>query len=154
MCWGVANNLTGQGSCLYCVGSFAQQSAKMTFHLELLYWNCQSEYVLCETQSGGLCLDNFDLRCKSLRLVVIKVRFYYVNVLSGAGCPAKWAFQRDNSAPRSFFPSFFCDWCLRIPFEIADTKLSSKKVNSKLLQSDSSAPILSRQWAAFVSPAF
>ena len=43
---------------------------------------------------------------------------------------------------------------ISIPFEISDTELSSKQVYSKLLQSDSSAPILSCQWASFVSPTF
>lgn len=41
-----------------------------------------------KTQSGGPCLDNIDLRYKSLRLVVMTVPFYYVNILSGAGCLA------------------------------------------------------------------
>ena len=44
--------------------------------------------MLCETQSSSLCLDSFELRCKSLRLVVITVLFYYANILSGAGCLA------------------------------------------------------------------
>ena len=47
-----------------------------------------------KTQSGGLGLDNFDLRCKSLRLAGmastlgsrVTVPFSCVNILSGAGC--------------------------------------------------------------------
>ena len=68
------------------MGSLAHQSIKMAFYLELLYGNRQSQYVLCETQSGGLCLNDFDLRCRSLRLVVMTVPFYYVNTRSGVGC--------------------------------------------------------------------
>ena len=43
---------------------------------------------------------------------------------------------------------------LRPPSMIAGIELSSKKVYSKLLQSNSAAPILSHHWAPFVSPAF
>ena len=66
----------------------------------------------------------------------------------------EWAFLRDNSAPSAFSPSSFYDSCLSILFEIADTELSSKKVYSNLLQSNSAGPILSHHWAPFVSPAF
>ena len=66
----------------------------------------------------------------------------------------EWAFLRDNSAPGAFSPSSFYDSCLSILSEIADTELSSKKVYSKLLQSNSPGPILSHHWTPFVSPAF
>ena len=92
-----------------------------------------------KTQSGGLCPDNFDLRCKSLRFVVMTVPFYHVNILSGAGCLAL-----DPNRP-------FREITLRL---VADTELTSKKVYSKLLQSDSSAPILLCEWGSFVSPTF
>ena len=55
----------------------------------------------------------------------------------------EWAFLRDNSAPSAFSPSSLYDSCLSILSEIADTELSSKKVYSKLLQSNSAGPILS-----------
>ena len=109
------------------------------------------------TQSGGLCPDNFDLRCKSLRFVVMKVPFYYVNIFSGAGCLAldpNGPFRGITLRLVAFFRFSFYDSCLSIPFEIADTELSSKKVYSKLLQSHSSAPILLCEWGSFVSPSF
>lgn len=67
---------------------------------------------------------------------------------------AEWAFLRDNSAPSVLFPRSFYDSCMSILSEIADTDLSSKKVYLKLLQSNSSAPILSCHWSPFVNPAF
>ena len=66
----------------------------------------------------------------------------------------EWAFLRDTSGLSAFFPSSFYDSCLNILSEIADTELSSKKVYSKLPQSNSSAHILPRHWAPFASPAF
>ena len=66
----------------------------------------------------------------------------------------EWAFLRDNSAPSALFLASFYDSCLSVLSEIADTELSFKKVYSKLLQSNSSAPILSRHWAPFFIPAF
>ena len=83
------------------------------------------------------------------------VSFYYVNILSGVGCLAldpNGPFRAITLRLVAFFPSSFYDSWLNIPFEIADTELSSKKVYSKVLQSDSSGPILSRQWGSFVSP--
>ena len=67
---------------------------------------------------------------------------------------AEWAFLRDNSAPSVLFPRSFYDSCISILSEIADTELSSKKVYLKLLQSNSSAPILSCHWSPFVNPVF
>ena len=110
-----------------------------------------------KTQYRVLCLEDFALRCKSLRLVVMTVSFYYVNILSGSGCLAldsKGPFRGISLRLVAFFSSSFYDSCSSIPFEKADTELSSKKVYSKLLQSDSSAPILSCQWASFVSTIF
>ena len=92
-------------------------------------WNSRMETVsrntcFLKTQSGGLDLDNFGLRCKSLRLV---------GMASTLGCPSdssfflckyfvgrrlsrlrpEWAFLRDNYAPSALFPSSFYDSCLR-----------------------------------------
>ena len=117
-----------------------------------------------KTQSGDLGLDNFDLRCKSLRLVGMASTpgspsdssFFLCKYFVGCRLSRlrpEWAFLRDNSAPSALYPSSFYDSCLSILSEMADTELSSK-VYSKLLQSNSSASILSRHWAPFVSPAF
>ena len=67
-----------------------------------------------KTQNRVLCLDDFDLRCESLRLVVMTVPFYYVNIFVGrrlSRLGPKWAYRRDNSAPSSFLPASFHDQC-------------------------------------------
>ena len=127
----------------------------MAFHLELLYGNCRNTCFL-KTQSSGLGLDNFDLRCKSLSLA---------GMVSTLGSPSdssyflckyfvgrrlsrlrpEWAFLKDNSAPSAFSSSSFYDSCLSI---------LSSKVYSTPLQSNSPGPILSHHWAPFVNPAF
>ena len=113
-------------------------------------WNSRIETVsrntrFLKTQSGGLCLDNFDLRCKSLRLAgrastlrspsdssFFLCKYFFGRRLSRLR--PKLAILRDNSAARDFSPSSFYDSCLSILSEIADTELSSKNVYSKLLQ--------------------
>ena len=132
----------------------------MAFHLNFCMETVSRNTCFLKTQSGGLGLDNFDLRCKSLGLA---------GMISTLGSPSdssfflckyfvgrrlsrlrpEWAFLRDTaatSATSAFSPSSFYDSCLSI--------LSSKKVYSKLLQSNSPGPILSHHWAPFVSPAF
>ena len=134
-------------------------------------WNSRMETVsrntcYLKTQSGGLGLDNLDLRCKSLRLVGMASTlgsprdscFFLCKYFVGrrlSRLRPEWAFLRDNSALSAFSPSSFYDSCLSIPSETADTELSSKKVYSKqLLQLNSAGPMLSHHWAPLVSPAF
>ena len=109
-----------------------------------LIWNSRMETVsrntcYLKTQSGGLGLHNFDLRCESLRLAGMAYTlgsasdssFFLCKYFLGhrlSRLRPEWAFLRDNSAPSAFSPSSFYDSCLSILFEIADTKLSSKKV--------------------------
>ena len=92
-----------------------------------------------KTQSGCLGLDNFDLRCKSLRLAgkastlgsPSDSSFFLCKYFVGGRLSRlrpEWTFLRDNSARSAFSPSSFFDSCLRILSEIADTELSSKKV--------------------------
>ena len=110
-----------------------------------------------KTQSGGLGLHNFDLRCKSLRLAGMASTlgspsdssFFLCKYFVGrrlSRLRPEWTFLRDNSAPSAFSSSSFYDSCLGI--------LSSKKEYSKLLQSNSPGPILSHHWTPLVSPAF
>ena len=165
-------NVSGLSKLVYLARVFVLPSWVLSCVNRLTWpfiWNSRMETVsrdacYLKTQSGGLGLDNFDLRCKSLRLAGMASTlgspsdssFFLCKYFVGRRLSLRpeWDFLSDNSAPSAFFPSSVYDSCLSILSEIADTERSSKKVYSKLLQSNSAGPILPHHWAAFVGPAF
>ena len=97
-------------------------------------WNSRMETVsrdacYLKTQSGGLGLDNFDLRCKALRVAGMASTlgspsdssFFLCKYFVGRRLSLRpeWDFLRDNSALSAFSPSSVYDSCLSILSEIA-----------------------------------
>ena len=90
-----------------------------------LIWNSRMETVsrntcYLKTQSGGLGLHNFDLRCKSLRLAGVACTlgspsdssFFLCKYFVGrrlSRLRPEWAFLRDTAATNAFSPSSFND---------------------------------------------